>query len=111
MLAGCSSLAPVPEGSQPQGAYQGLVWGAFDGPIQVQVFLTPAGDFVFSGQFVNSGNGATSEFRGTLFGNSMDGKIDLMLGTIEGQLSPDGTKMSGTLKLAQYTCTWSAGLQ
>jgi hypothetical protein len=111
MLVGCSSLAPVPQGSQPQGTYQGLVWGAVDGRIQVQLFLTPAGDQVFSGHFVDSGNGAVSEIRGTLLGNTLDGKIGLLLGTITGQLSADGSQMTGEMKFAQYHLAWNASLQ
>lgn len=111
LLAGCSTLTAVPDGSQSQGTYQGLVWGGIDGAIQVNLFLTPSGDQVFAWQFVDSGNGAVSEFRGTLLGNTLDGKIGLMLGTIEGQLSPDGSQMQGVLKLAQYRCQWSATVQ
>ena len=104
-------LAPVPDGSQPQGTYQGLVWGGIDGSIQVNLFLTSTGDQVFAGQFVDAGNGAVSEFRGTLLGNTLDGKIGLMLGTITGQLSPDGSQISGEMKFAQYHLTWNASLQ
>lgn len=111
MLAGCSSLAPVPQGSQSLGNFQGLVWGAIDGQIQVQLFMTPAGDQVFSGQFVDSGNGAVSEIHGTLLGNTLDGKIGLLLGTITGQLSADGSQMTGEMKFAQYHLTWNASLQ
>jgi hypothetical protein len=110
-LLGCATLSPVPEGSQPQGTYQGLVWGGVDGPIQVNLFLTPKGDTVFSGHLVNAANGATSEFHGTVTGNFMDGKIGLILGTINGQLSGDGTQISGTLKLAQFHANWSATQQ
>lgn len=110
-LAGCAAMAPVPEGSQPQGTYQGLMWGGIDGPIQVTLFQTPKGDTVFSGQLTNAANGAVSEFHGTVMGNFMDGKIGLILGTINGQLSADGTQMSGSLKLAQFHATWSATQQ
>jgi len=111
LLIGCSTLTPVPDGSQPQGTYQGLVWGGIDGSIQVNLFLTSTGDQIFAGQFVDAGNGAVSEFRGTLLGNTLDGKIGLMLGTITGQLSPDGSQMSGEMKFAQYHLTWNASLQ
>lgn len=111
VMVGCSSLSPVPDGSQAIGSYQGLVWGGIDGSIQLQVFQTPQGDQVFSGQFVDAGNGAVSEFRGTLLGNTLDGKIGLLLGTITGQLSPDGSQMSGVMKFAQYHLTWNASLQ
>jgi len=110
-LAGCAAMTPVPEGSQPLGTYQGLVWGGVDGPIQVDLFQAPNGDTVFSGHLVNTANGAVSEFHGTVVGNSMDGKIGLILGTINGQLSGDGTQMAGSLKLAQFHATWSASQQ
>jgi hypothetical protein len=109
--AGCSALTPVPDGSQPLGTYQGLVWGGVDGSIQVNLFQTPKGDTVFSGQFVDAANGAVSNFEGTVMGNFMAGKIGLILGTIDGQLSADGTKMSGSLSFAQYNATWNASLQ
>jgi hypothetical protein len=111
MLAGCAAMTPVPEGSQPLGSYQGLTWGGIDGPIQVNLFQTPKRDTVFSGHLVNTADGAVSEFHGTVMGNFMEGKIGLMLGAIDGQLSADGTQMSGTLKLAQYHATWSASQQ
>ncbi len=111
VLAGCAAMTPVPEGSQPLGTYQGLMWGGIDGPIQVNLFQTPKGDTVFSGHLVNTANGAVSEFHGTVLGNFMEGKIGLILGAIDGQLSADGTQMSGTLKLAQYHATWSASQQ
>jgi hypothetical protein len=82
-----------------------------DGSIQVNLFQTPAGDTVFSGQFVNAANGASSNFEGTVIGNFMDGKIGLILGTINGQLSADGSQMSGSLKFAQYNATWNASPQ
>lgn len=110
-LAGCAAMTPVPEGSQPLGTYQGLVWGGVDGPIQVNLFQAPNGDTVFSGHLVNTANGAVSEFHGTVMGHFMDGKIGLILGIINGQLSADGTQMSGSLKLAQFHATWSAGQQ
>ena len=111
MLAGCAAMTPELEGSQPLGSYQGLMWGGIDGPIQVNLFQTPKGDTVCSGHLVNTANGAVSEFHGTVMGNFMEGKIGLILGAIDGQLSADGTQMSGTLKLAQYHATWSASQQ
>jgi hypothetical protein len=77
----------------------------------LNLFLTPKGDAVFSGQFVDAANGAVSNFHGTVMGNFMDGKIGLILGTIDGQLSADGTQMSGSIKFAQYHATWNASLQ
>ncbi len=109
VLAACAAMTPVPDGAQLQGSYQGSVWGGMDGQIQVQTYLTPTGDFVFAGQF--AGGGGMSNFKGTIDGNALSGKIDMMLGTIEGQLSPDGSQMQGVLKLAQYHCRWSASLQ
>jgi hypothetical protein len=110
-LAGCATLTPVPDGSQLQSTYQGLVWGGVDGSITVSTFQTPQGDTVFSGQFVNAGNGAVSELHGTVTGNYLNGKIGLILGTIDGQLSADGTQMSGSMRFAQYELTWSATVQ
>ena len=107
-LTGCAAMSPVPEGSQPMGTYQGLVWGGVDGSIQVNLFQTPQGDTVFSGQFVDAANGAVSNFQGTAMGNFMDGKIGLILGTIDGQISADGSQMSGSLKFAQYNATRNA---
>jgi hypothetical protein len=110
-LAGCAAMAPVPEGSQPMGSYQGLMWGGIEGPIQVTLYQTPKGDIVFSGQYVDSSNGGVGHFRGTVLGNAMEGKIDFALGDISGQLSPDSSQMSGLLKFAQYHSNWSATLQ
>jgi hypothetical protein len=110
-LAGCAAINPVPEGSQPLGTYQGLVWGGIDGPIQIELFQAPNGDTVFSGQFVNTADGGVCHFGGAVFGNSMDGKIDMALGTISGLLSADGTQMTGTLKFAQYHASWNASQQ
>lgn len=111
MLAGCAAMAPVPEGSQPMGTHKGLMWGGIEGPIQVTLFQTPKGNIVFSGQYVDSSNGGVGNFRGTVLGNALDGRIDFALGNISGQLSADGSQMSGSLKFAQYHSTWSATLQ
>jgi hypothetical protein len=110
-LAGCAAMSPVQEGSQPMGSYQGQVWGGLDGSIQVNLFQTPQGAAVFSGQFVDAANGAVSNFQGTVAGNLLDGTIGLMLGTIEGQISADGSQISGTLKFAQFHATWNASFQ
>jgi hypothetical protein len=110
-LAGCASMNPVPDGSQPVGNYQGQVQGGMDGSIQLTLFQTPAGDTVFSGQLVDAANGAVSNLQGTVIGNFMEGKIGLVLGTIDGQLSADGSQMSGSLKFAQFNATWNASPQ
>jgi hypothetical protein len=60
---------------------------------------------------VDAANGAVSELQGTVMGNFMDGKIGLILGTINGQLSGDGSQMSGSMKFAQFHATWNASLQ
>jgi len=44
-------------------------------------------------------------------GNFMDGKIGLILGTIDRQLSADGSQMPGSMKFAQYDATWNASRQ
>jgi hypothetical protein len=110
-LAGCAGMNPVPDGSQPVGNYQGQVQGGMNGSIQLTLFQTPAGDTAFSGQLVDAANGAVSNFEGTVIGNSLNGKIGLVLGTIDGQLSADGSRMSGSLKFAQFNATWSASPQ
>jgi len=110
-LAGCASMNPVSDGSQPVGNYQGQVQGGMNGSIQLTLFQTPAGDTAFSGQLVDAANGAVSNFEGTVIGNSLNGKIGLVLGTIDGQLSADGSRMSGSLKFAQFNATWSASPQ
>jgi hypothetical protein len=110
-LAGCAAV-PIPKDSKPLGVYKGILRGnVYDGPIRVELFLTPDGKTIFTGQFVNTLYDGEYHFRGTVTGNSMDGDISLGFGTITGELSQDGTRMSGVFKLAQNHGTWSADLQ
>lgn len=110
MLTSCVA-GTVPQGSQPLGTYQGILRGnVFDGPIRVQLFQTPDGETIFTGQFANTIYGGEYYFRGTVTGGLMDGKISLGLGTIAGELSEDRTQMSGTFRLAQNHGSWTARL-
>jgi hypothetical protein len=91
----------VPQGSQSLGTYRGILRGnVFDGPIQVQVFQTPDGETIFTGQFVNTVYDGEYYFRGTVG-----------FGTITGELSEDRTQMSGAFRLAQNHGLWTASLQ
>jgi len=111
LLAGCAA-GSIPKGSQLLGTYKGILRGnVYDGPIQVQLFQTPEGDTIFTGQFMDTLVGGEYYFRGTVSGNCMEGKISLVFGTITGELSADRTRMSGTFRLAQNHGTWSASLQ
>lgn len=108
MLSSCVA-GLVPQGSQSLGAYRGILRGnVFDGPIQVQIFQTPDGETIFTGQFVNTLYDGEYYFRGTVAGRIMEGKISLGFGTITGELSEDGTQMSGTFRLAQNHGSWTA---
>lgn len=111
MLASCAA-GTVPQGSQSLGTYKGILRGnVFDGPIQVQLFQTPDGETIFTGQFVHTIYDGEYYFRGTVTGRLMAGRISLGLGTISGELSEDRTQMSGTFRLAQNHGTWKASLQ
>jgi hypothetical protein len=111
LLAGCAA-GFIPKGSQLLGTYKGILRGnVYDGPIQVQLFQTPEGDTIFTGQFMDTLVGGEYYFRGTVSGNCMEGKISLVFGTITGELSADRTRMSGTFRLAQNHGTWSASLE
>jgi len=111
MLTSCVA-GSVPQGSQSLGTYKGILRGnVFDGPLQVQLFQTPEGETIFTGQFVNTIYGGEYYFRGTVTGRLMDGKISLGLGTMSGELSEDKTQMSGTFRLAQNHGSWMASLQ
>jgi hypothetical protein len=111
LLAGCAA-GSIPKGSQLLGTYKGILRGnVYDGPIQVQLFQTPEGDTIFTGQFMDTLVGGEYYFRGTVSGNCMEGKISLVFGTITGELSADRTRMSGTFRLAQNHGTWSASLE
>ena len=108
MLSSCVA-GLVPQGSQSLGAYRGILRGnVFDGPIQVQIFQTPDGETIFTGQFVNTLYDGEYYLRGTVAGRIMEGKISLGFGTITGELSEDGTQMSGTFRLAQNHGSWTA---
>ena len=111
LLVGCVA-GSIPTGSQLLGTYKGLLRGnVYDGPIQVQLFQTQEGETIFTGQFMNTVFGGEYYFHGTVTGNSMEGKISLVFGTISGELSEDQTRMFGTFRLAQNHGTWSARLQ
>jgi hypothetical protein len=111
VLMGCVA-GTVPHGSHSVGTYQGILRGnVFDSPIQVQVFQTPDGQTLFTGQFVNTVYGGEYYFRGTVTGRLLEGKISLGFGTITGELSEDRTQMSGTFSLAQNHGLWTATKQ
>ncbi|MGE5255842.1 MAG: hypothetical protein ACM3KE_04180 [Hyphomicrobiales bacterium] len=111
LLTGCVA-GSVPHGSHPVGTYHGILRGnVFDSPILVQVFQTPDGETIFTGQFANTIYGGEYYFRGTVTGRLMEGKISLGFGIIAGELSEDRTQMSGTFRLAQNHGLWTAGLQ
>jgi hypothetical protein len=110
-LAGCAA-GFIPKDSMPAGVYRGILKGnVYDGPIRVELFQTPDGQTLFTGQFVDTIHDGVYRFRGTVTGNSLEGNISLGFGTISGELSEDGTRMSGVFRLAQNHGTWSAVLQ
>jgi hypothetical protein len=110
-LAGCAAVS-IPKDSKPLGVYKGVLRGnVYDGPIWVELFQTPDGKTIFTGRFVNTLYDGEYYFRGTVTDHSMEGDISLGFGTIAGELSQDGTRMSGVFRLAQNHGTWSAGLQ
>jgi len=111
LLAGCAA-GFIPKDSKPAGVYTGILKGnVYEGPIRVELFQTPDGQTLFTGQFADTIHDGVHRFRGTVSGNVMEGDISLGFGTISGELSEDGTRMSGVFRLAQNHGTWSAVLQ
>jgi len=111
LLAGCAA-GFIPKDSKPAGVYTGILKGnVYEGPIRVELFQTPDGQTLFTGQFADTIHDGVHRFRGTVTGNVMEGDISLGFGTISGELSEDGTRMSGVFRLAQNHGTWSAVLQ
>lgn len=109
-LAGCAFTGGVPEGARALGVYNGTLSGnVYDGPIEIEVFETAAGETLFRGRFFDPVGSGWYYFRGTIDGRAMEGKISLVFGTLSGELTADRREMSGTFRLAQNHGTWTAG--
>jgi hypothetical protein len=81
------------------------------GSIRVHLYQTPEGVKLFMGNFTGASNAPNIFFRGEMTGNALVG--DLMApasGTITGQLSPDGNRLSGSYRMitANDKGTWKA---
>jgi hypothetical protein len=112
LAAACAAPGGIPEGARPMGVYSGLLSGnVYDGPIEVELFETPAGETVFRGRFFDPVGSGWYYFRGTVENKTMDGRISLGFGTITGELSGDRREMSGTFRLAQNHGSWAAALK
>ena len=112
LLAGCAVTGGIPEGARPIGVYHGVLQGnVYDGPIEVELFETRSGDTLFRGRFFDPVGSGWYYFRGSVEGKTLEGKISLGLGTIEGELADGRRSMSGIFRLAQNHGSWSAMLQ
>ena len=112
IVAGCAFTGGVPDGARPVGVYAGMLTGnVYDGPIEIELFETFAGETLFRGRFFDPIGSGWYYFRGSIEGKTMEGKISLVFGTIRGELSDDRREMQGTFRLAQNHGNWQAGLQ
>ncbi len=108
-LAGCTFTGGIPENARALGVYSGTLSGnVYDGPIEVEVFETAAGESLFRGRFFDPVGSGWYYFRGTIEGRTMEGKISLGFGTLSGELTADRREMSGTFRLAQNHGRWTA---
>ena len=112
VLAGCAATGGIPEGARPVGVYHGVLQGnVYDGPIEVELFEARSGETLFRGRFFDPVGSGWYHFRGTVDGKTLEGRISLGFGTIEGELSDDRREMTGTFRLAQNHGRWNAMLK
>jgi hypothetical protein len=109
IVAGCAATGGIPDGARAVGVYAGKLTGnVYDGPIEVELFETAAGETVFRGRFFDPVGSGWYYFRGTVEGKTLDGTISLGFGTIAGELAGNRQEMNGTFRLAQNHGSWQA---
>ncbi len=104
LVTGFRGLEYIPKGSQSLGVYDGSFTGdLWDGTLRIYLFQTPKGDKLFEATFVGPPDPTmvvTFFVRGKITGNSLEGEIQgQSSGTITGQLSSDGNKLTGSLNV------------
>ena len=92
----------IPEGSNLSGVYWGYFSGdmaLINGMIHIEFYQTPAGKKIVTGVLEYEDTGRSGLFHGELTGNTLKGTLDAPYnGTISGQLSKDGSRLSGTFE-------------
>lgn len=100
----CGGSTYIPAGSQSLGVYQGTHSGVrTTGAVRVHLYQAPDGTKRFEGDFTGEMIQTDIFFRGTMTGNALEGEFSAIAGTITGELSADGSRMTGT-----YNVTWQA---
>jgi len=86
----------IPKESQLIGTYEGSSERieAISAIVLVEIYQTLAGDKLFQGTFKTVSGGAVF-FRGKQKGTTLEGKFDSNRGDISGQLSSDGSHITG----------------
>ena len=111
ILMSCAVSNYIPEGSLPLGTYEGHADEISQniGRIRVQIYQTETGDKLFKGFFETS-RGVAIDFKGKLKGTTLKGEFDSGRGDVSGQLSPDGSQITGTYYFtkSKSTGTWQA---
>ena len=118
VLVSCATQKFIPKGSKSHGAYFGRFSGKVayaNGGMRIHFYETPEGEILFRGVAESEARrGGGQFFRGTVKDRkTMEGVFDApAVGTISGQLSEDGSYISGTFDCDILTSgTWKVDLK
>lgn len=112
LLVNCGGSNYVPAGSKSLGVYEGTHSGVrTNGAVRVYLFQAPDGTKKFEGNFTGEMIENAIFFRGTMADNAPVGEFSAIAGTVTGELSPDGSQMTGSYNITMPTMdngTWKA---
>ena len=118
LLVSCATQRFIPKGSKSHGAYFGRFSGKVayaNGGMRIHFYETPEGEILFRGVAESEmRRGGGQFFRGTVKDRkTLEGVFDApAVGTISGQLSEDGSYISGTFDCDILTSgTWKVDLK
>lgn len=112
LLMNCAGSSYIPAGSQSLGVYEGTHFGVRSrGAVRVHLFQAPDGTKKFEGDFTGEMIETDFFFRGTMTGNALAGEFNGIAGTVTGDLSADGSQMTGSYNITMPSMdngTWKA---
>jgi len=111
-ICGCAAMQGLPQGSVLAGNYEGSFNGKFFwGSIMVKVYDAPGGSRPVFGRLHQSAEEGFTDFRGEVKGSQLEAQFTIADGSVSGELSADGTSMTGTYRFTDFPFdqgTWNA---
>lgn len=103
-LLGCAGLQGLPQGAVLVAEYQGSFTGKFFwGSSGIKVYEAPGGSRPVIGWFEQEAEpGSMVVFRGDMQGQRFQGEFALANGTLSGELSDDGTSLTGVYNFTDW---------